>query len=405
MTSSSDEEAQKQNPSTENSTLISQTVLDESYDDQYETVREQFIHELGLLPSRLITLQKELLKTHEMRRTNQLLSQENSELCSDIQDLITENRDLILENERFAKIVQSQQQKIQELEEDLEKILLTQDDLLNREEKKLDSEYKLKFKIHAAALERAQLLSAVHRLEEERDEMSEKIKKLLAENERLNSLITQCMVGKVNETHMATVSTAIRQAKDGECPRMNQSSFINRSQFHCLAPRLQKLDANEHMGTRDNAEKTMTEEAPLYNSTTHSRRNKGNNRRRSENDLKEEKKQNSFLDWIRSDKFLPKARSLLIHPKRDNDNSILNALQTKNFVVDDSVLSYGPTEHSSQNSIKEEWRNISHDKNIRREGDLLVDFGCGKSIDSDSVTEEHAWSENNFTTKYKSFSM
>jgi hypothetical protein len=306
----------------ENSTKLNQSALDDSYGDQYETVREQFIHELSLLPSRLIALHKELENIQELRRTNQLLSQENLELSSDIQDLVTENLDLILDNERFAKVVKSQQQKIQELEEDLERILLARDDFLNCEEKKLDSEYKLKFKIHAAALERAQLLSVVHRLEEERDDMSEKIKILLEEKRWISRQSTTCILCNYNEDYMTTATTAIKHSKENEGTQMKRSSFTHVPLFRRLAPRSQKLGAYEHKRTRDTEEAcNLTQEAPLCIS-----------RRRSENDLKEKNKQNCVLDWIRSEKRLTRAKSFLIHPKCDNDNSrnILEFFQSPN---------------------------------------------------------------------------
>jgi regulator of replication initiation timing len=363
-----------------------ESIVENTFDDKFEAVREQFIHELSLLPSRLIALQNELKRTNELRRTNQLLSQENGELCSDIQDLITENRDLILENQRCTKVVHSQQQKIQELEEDFERILLAQDDLFNHEEKRLDTEFKLKYKVHAGALERAQLLSAVHKLEEERDNMAEKINILMEENRRLNRLSGKFMVGNNNDDHAAVKPTMIMPSQDEESPRTRRSSFIQFPLFHRLAPRLHTVETDERkratVGTKD----SLTPEETLNFSTDVTRNEGRNHRRRSENDLKEENKQNSFLDWNLSEKRLPRAKSLLMHPYLDNDHlkQILDVLETHSAVVDDNDLSYGLTESSSQNSINGESRpNDNHD-NFQGEGSLLVEFGCDKSIDTDS---------------------
>jgi regulator of replication initiation timing len=365
-----------------------ESIVDNTYDDQFEIVREQFIHELSLLPSRLITLQNELQRTQELGRTNQLLSQENGELCSDVQDLIAENRDLILENQRYAKVVHSQQQKIQDLEEDLERILLAQDDFLNHDEKKLDSEFKLKFKLHAGALERAQLLSAVHRLEEDRDNMSEKINILMEENRRLNRLSTKCMVGNNNDDHAAVEPTMIKPSQDEESPWTKRSSFIQFPLFHRLAPRLHTLGTDELKLATDGAKDSLTPEEMLNFSTDLTRNEGKNHRRRSENDLKEENKKYSFLDWVLSDRRLPRAKSLLMHPNLDNDHSknMLDVLETHSVVVDDNDLSYGLTESNSQNCINGEWRPNVNDDNFQGEGDLLVEFGRDKSIDTDSVS-------------------
>ncbi|MFN9980727.1 MAG: hypothetical protein ACK53Y_12455, partial [bacterium] len=115
--------------------------------------------------------------------------------------------------------------------EDLERILLAQDDLLNRDEKKLDTEFKLKFKVHAAALERAQLLAAVHKLEEERDNMSEKINILMEENRRLNRLSTKCIGGNNYDDHQAVEPAMIKHSQDEESPRTKRSSFIHTPLF------------------------------------------------------------------------------------------------------------------------------------------------------------------------------
>jgi hypothetical protein len=136
------------------------------------------------------------------------------------------------------------------------------------------------------------------------------------------------------------------------------------------------------VGTKD----SLTPEETLNFSTDVTRNEGRNHRRRSENDLKEENKQNSFLDWNLSEKRLPRAKSLLMHPYLDNDHlkQILDVLETHSAVVDDNDLSYGLTESSSQNSINGESRpNDNHD-NFQGEGDLLVEFGCDKSIDTDS---------------------
>jgi ElaB/YqjD/DUF883 family membrane-anchored ribosome-binding protein len=372
----------------EKSQLPTESVLDnhgDSCNDQYGTVREQFIHELSLLPSRLIALQNELQRTRELRQTNQLLSQENAELCSDIQDLITENRDLISENQKYAKVVHWQEQQIQELEEDLERILLAQDDLLNRDEKKLDTEFKLKFKVHAAALERAQLLSAVHKLEEERDNMSEKINILMEENRRLNRLSTKCIGGNNYDDHQAVEPAMIKHSQDEESPRTKRSSFIHTPLFHRLAPRLRTLETDEQKLATDCTKVSLTSEQPLLLSTEPSRNEGRNQRRRSENDLKEENKKNSFLHWVLGDKRLPRAKSLLMHPNLDSDQSeeMLDALETHCF-VDDNDLTYGLTELSSQISVTEESRPNDNDYNFQGHGDLLVEFGCDTSIDADS---------------------
>jgi hypothetical protein len=370
------------NPSMGSSRSPSESVVENNYDDQYETVREHFIHELSLLPSKLITLQNELQRTRELRQTNQLLSQENAELCSDIQDLITENRDVILENKRYAKVVHSQQQKIQELEEDLERILLVQDGLLAHDEKNLDAEFKLKFKVHTGALERAQLLSAVHKLEEERDNMSEKINVLLEENRRLKRLPTKCRVGNNNVDHAAVEPAMIKHSQEHEeSPRTKRSSFIHLPLFNRLAPRLQTLEIYEQKQTKGGKIDYFPQEEQSHFSPDPSRNEGRNYRRRSENDFKEENKKISFLDWVLSDKLRPRAKSLLMHSNLGNDHS-----KTHCVVVDEKNPAYDFKQMCSRNSIKEEWRPNDNDDNFHGNGDLLVEFGCDKSIDTDSVS-------------------
>lgn len=356
-----------------------------SYGDEFEIIREQFIHDLSCLPSRLNIVQNELRELSALRRTNLMITQENDQLCNDIQDLITENRNLMLENERCANVVHLQQQKIQELEEELESTFLAQNDLLNQEEKRLDMEFKVKYKMHAAALEQGQLLSAVHRLEEERDGMSEYIKVLLEENRKLKRLPTTCMVANLSDEHIAMEPTATKHSTYEEKSRTtNRSSFIHLPLFHRLAPPLRQLETDKQKRTKDIVKTPLTQEAPLPFS---------NHRTKSENDLKDENKQNIFLGWIHRDKCLPKAKSwgILFNPNHSSGNSerCLDVPEVHNISDGDNDLSYTFYDLSYQDSANgesspDDYENDRH----QAEGGLLVDFGCDASIDNSTVFEE-----------------
>jgi regulator of replication initiation timing len=325
-----------------------------------------------------------------------MIAQENDQLCNDIQDLITENRNLVLENERFANVVHSQQHKIQELEEELEGILHAQDDLLNHEGKRLDIEFKLKFKVNEAVLEQAQLLSAVHRLEEERDDLSEKIKILLEENRKIRKLPTTCMVGNLSDDHTAMESTVTKHSTDEESPRTTKRfSYTNLPLFHRLAPRLRQLDTDEHKRPKDIIKKPLTQEAPLPFR---------NHRTKSENDMNDENKQNSLLDWFQRDKCLRKAKSsgILLNPNHaiGNSEKCLDFPKVHNISDDDNDLSYAFYDLSSQDSSSGESRPNNYDNDVQAEGGLLMDFGCETFTNASSAFEELSISGGKWTEKY-----
>ena len=155
-------------------------------DDESETLRQRVMGELtGLLPAKLSAMQKELLEVRELRGTNLLLNKENEELCNDMQDLIAENGDLVASNENMSNVIHSQQLLIHQLEADLEYCLQDQNDACDYEQKQEDEQFKLKFKLRAAAVEREQLVKANEQLQQERDEMLDAIRFLVQENNSL----------------------------------------------------------------------------------------------------------------------------------------------------------------------------------------------------------------------------
>ncbi len=115
----------------------------------------------------------------ELQQKNRLIIKENEELCNDIQDLIAENEDLFTSNERLKKMLDSQQEKINQLEEGLDDSLQAHQDEVSN--KQVDSEFRLRFKLHAAVLENKQLKRAVQQLEQEQENMLETIKELMKE--------------------------------------------------------------------------------------------------------------------------------------------------------------------------------------------------------------------------------
>lgn len=151
--------------------------------DEYEKLREGFMKEMNLLPSKLNAV---LLELRQLRQTNTFLTKENNELCSDIQDLISENKDLVCDNDRLLKCIDSQQQRIQSLKNELESCLQqAQDGHTSHEMKQIDAEIQLKLKLQTAAVERDQFRTAIQNLEQENKEMSKAIKYLINENSAL----------------------------------------------------------------------------------------------------------------------------------------------------------------------------------------------------------------------------
>lgn len=126
----------------------------------------------------LLSLNQEL---YAIQEKNRFICEENEQLCNDIQDLVVENRDLMASNERLMGIISSQQQKIQELEQGLDESVRAADEVST---KQIDNEFQLKFKLHNILLEKEQLATALQRLQEEYEAMSETVKKMMSSNTR-----------------------------------------------------------------------------------------------------------------------------------------------------------------------------------------------------------------------------
>jgi hypothetical protein len=148
------------------------------YDDNFETANDHFFSNLSYLPPEL-----NVEDLSDLQQKNLLIVKENEELCNDIQGLIAENEDLFNSNERLKKMLYSQQEKINQLEEGLDDSLQAHQDEVSN--KQVDSEFQLKFKLHAAVLENEQLKRSIQQLEQEQEDMLETIRELINEAKSL----------------------------------------------------------------------------------------------------------------------------------------------------------------------------------------------------------------------------
>lgn len=154
----------------------------------------------------LLSLNQEL---YAMQEKNRFICEENEQLCNDIQDLVVENRDLMASNERLMGIIYSQQQNIQELEQGLDESVRAVDEAST---KQIDNEFQLKFKLHNILVEKEQLATALQRLQEDYEAMSETLKNMISNDTRSfdesdkGLLIDEASlhVSKVSEKHLKT---------------------------------------------------------------------------------------------------------------------------------------------------------------------------------------------------------